>query len=111
MSAHYPAWVELREKVVRDFCHQPSDKVPFNNTWLSSPETLQSRMEQYVYNFGRYLEIRFSSEYKKGSINHKMAEEVSQNYERLCGRDSEEYRRSVWYFTTSLEDRLDWSQI
>ena len=90
----------------------PPDKAPFN-TWFSDPETLQSRMEQYVYNFGRYLEIRSSSElfFIKGSINHKLAEEVSRNYERLCGRDSEEYRRSVWYLTTSLENRQDWSQV
>lgn len=68
-------------------------------------------MEQYVYNFGRYLEIMFSSEYNKGSINHKLTEEVSMNYQRLYGRDSEEYRRGVWYLTTSLEDRQDGSQI
>ena len=86
------------------------DKAPFN-TWFSDPETLQSRMEQYVYNFGRYLEIRFSSEPPRGPINHKLAEEVSRNYERLRGRDSEEYRRSVWYLTTSLVERKDWSQV
>lgn len=86
------------------------DKAPFN-TWFSDPEIMQSRMEQYVYNFSRYLEIRVSSKRYRGSINHELAEEVTRNYERLCGRDSEEYRRSVWYLATSLEDRQDWSQI
>ena len=86
------------------------DKAPFD-TWFSNPKKLQSRMEQYVYNFGRYLQIRFSSEINKGCIDHKLAEQVSQDYERLCGRGSEEYRRSVWYLTTSLEDMQDWSQV
>ena len=83
----------------------------FFNSWLSDPRTLSRRMEQYIYNFYRYLEIRTSSELNKGCINHEMAEEATQNYERLCGRDSEEYRRSVWYLTTSLEDKQDWSQV
>ena len=86
------------------------DKAPFN-TWFSHPELLQSQMEEYVYNFSRYLHIRFSSEYNIGSINLKLAKDVSRNYERLCGRNSEEYRRSVWYLTSSLEDRQDWSQV
>ena len=86
------------------------DEAPFN-TWFGDLETLQNRMEQYIYNFGRYLEVRSSSEFNRGTINHKLAEEVSRKYERLCGRDSEEYRRSVWYLTTSFEDRQDWSQV
>ena len=48
------------------------DKAPFD-TWFSDPKKLQSRMEQYVYNFGRYLQIRFSSEVNKGCIDHKLA--------------------------------------
>lgn len=96
----------LDESIDQDFV---PDKAPFN-TWFN-PETMQSRMEQYVYNFSRYLEIGVSSEYNRGSINHEMAEEVTRNYERLCGRNSEEYRRSVWFLTTSLGDRQDWSQV
>ena len=103
----YTIWKVNTDESLKGFL---TDKAIFN-LWLSDPETLSSRMEQYIYNFYRYLEIRFSSELGKGRINHEMAEEATRNYERLCGHDSEEYRRSVWYLTTSLEDKQDWSQV
>lgn len=87
-----------------------SNEEPFN-TWFSTPLALQSRLEQYVYNFTRYLQVRSSSEENKGRINHNLARDVSSNYEGLCGTNSEEYRRSVWYLTTSLEDMQEWSQV
>lgn len=86
------------------------DHAPFN-TWFAYQDILQSQMEKYIHNFSRYLQIRFSSEFSIGSIDQKLAEEVSRNYERLCGRNLEEYRRSLWYLTTSLEDGQDWSRV
>lgn len=85
-------------------------KAPFN-AWFRNPDLLQSYMEKYIYNFSRYLQIRFSSQFDTLSIDLELEEKVSQNYERLCGRNSEEYRRSVWYLTTSFQYRKNWSQI
>ena len=87
----------------------PNDE-PFN-TWFSTPSALRSRLEQYVYNFARYLQVRSSSEENKGRIDHNLAKDVSSYYERLCGTNSEEYRRSVWYLTTSFEEKREWSQV
>lgn len=85
-------------------------KAPFNE-WFGNPDSLQSYMEKYIYNFYRYLQIRSSSQSKTPPIDPELAENVSQSYGRMCGRNSEEYRRSVWYLTTSLQDRQNWSQV
>ena len=92
-------------------------------------------MERYVYNVGRYLTVRFLSQFEVGSseyfrslpsarltssiINkgriyyesHLLAGQVAKDFESLCGRHSEEYRRSVWYLTSTLVEQQAWTQV
>ena len=91
-------------------------------TWFSNPSRLTSRMEKYVYNVGRYLQLRFFSleherwlnkdTYDPISITLKAetAGIVSKTFRDICGI-SEEYRRSAWYWTAQLERSRAWQQI
>lgn len=86
------------------------DGAPFKE-WYDDPTGLSSQMEKYVYNMGCYLTVRFSSEFARSSIDYRLADQVSKAFKTLCGQRSEEYRRSVWYLTTALQDRQEWAQI
>ena len=77
--------------------------------WFPSPLRLTSRMERYVYNVGRYLQLRFCSEFGD-AVDVKNASFISMTFRDICGL-SEEYRRSAWYWTAELERLLDWQQI
>ena len=91
-------------------------------TWFSNPSHLTSRMEKYVYNVGRYLQLRFFS-LEHGIRSNKepyspiyitlkaeTAGIVSKTFRDICGL-SEEYRRSAWYWTVQLERSRAWQQI
>ena len=78
-------------------------------TWFSHPLRLESRMEKYVYNMGRYLQLRFCS----GSylpVDVENAGIISMTFRDICGL-SEEYRRSAWYWTAELEKLGRWQEI
>ena len=78
-------------------------------TWFSRPLRLESRMEKYVYNMGRYIQLRFCS----ASYVPVEAEEagiISMTFKEICGF-SEEYRRSAWYWTAELERLGRWQEI
>ena len=80
-------------------------------TWFSSPVQLTSLMEKYVYNVGRYLQLRFSSAAEAhGIIDTENACIISMTFRDICGL-SEEYRRSAWYWTAGLENLGKWQQI
>ncbi len=77
--------------------------------WFGSPLRLPSRMEKYVYNVGRYLQLRFCSVFD-GAVDTKNASIISMTFRDICGL-SEEYRRSAWYWTAELENLGKWQQI
>ena len=72
-------------------------------TRFSHPLRLESRMEIYVYNMGRYLQLR-------SGVDAKDAEIISMTFKNICGL-SEEYRRSTWYWTAELERSGRWQEI
>ena len=80
--------------------------------WFSSPFRLTSRMEKYVYNVGRYLQLRFCSVFseKDAVVDIENAGIISMTFKDICGL-SEEYRRSAWYWTAELERQRKWQQI
>ena len=81
-------------------------------TWFSSELRLTSHMERYVYNVGRYLQLRFCSG-SYGAVDTENASIISTTFTYFsysCGV-SEEYRRSAWYWTAKLEELGDWQQI
>ncbi|KAL8864896.1 MAG: hypothetical protein Q9198_009576, partial [Flavoplaca austrocitrina] len=86
---------------------------PKLRAWFDKPNNTYSHAERYVYNMGRYIRVRFVTAHYKNlvdvSARKALAEEVTKIFEALCGQRSEEYRRSVWYLTTALEE--DWEQI
>ncbi|KAL9634165.1 MAG: hypothetical protein Q9204_003108, partial [Flavoplaca sp. TL-2023a] len=86
---------------------------PKLRTWFDKPNSTCSHMERYVYNMGRYIRVRSVTTHctrlTDASARKALAEEVTKTFEVLCGQRSEEYRRSVWYLTTALEE--DWGQI
>ena len=77
--------------------------------WFSSPGQLTSRMEKYVYNVGRYLQLRVYS-VGHGSVDAVNASSIAMTFKDICGL-SEEYRRSAWYWTAELERLSKWQQI
>ena len=78
-------------------------------TWFSRPLRLESRMEKYVYNMGRYLQLRFcSGDY--AAVDIENASSISMTFRDICGL-SEEYRRSAWYWTAELEKLGKWQEI
>ena len=78
-------------------------------TWFNSPLRLTSRMEKYVYNVGRYLQLRFCSVFSE-LVEIKNARFISMTFRDICGL-SVEYRRSAWYWTAGLERLREWRQI
>ena len=78
-------------------------------TWFSSPLRLESRMERYVYNVGRYLRLRFCSA-SCAPVDVEDASTVCMTFKDICGL-SEEYRRSTWYWTAELERSGRWQEI
>ena len=71
------------------------------NFWFSRPLHLDSRMEKYVYNMGRYLQLRFCSGFY-AAVDADNAGIISMTFRDICGL-SEEFRRSAWYWTAELE--------
>ena len=84
---------------------------PLKN-WFSDPLCLTSRMEKYVYNVGRYLQLRFCSVFSEQDtvVDIENAGIISMTFKDICGL-SEEYRRSAWYWTAELERQRKWQQI
>ena len=78
-------------------------------TWFSYPLRLDSRMEKYVYNMGRYLQLRFCSGFY-AAVDAEDASTVCMIFKEICGL-SEEYRRSTWYWTAELERSGRWQEI
>ena len=78
----------------KGFCEPLMLRDPLK-TWFSSPLRLTSRMEKYVYNVSRYLQLRFcfvfSERYAAVDIGI-----IPMTFKYICGL-SEEYRRSAWY--------------
>lgn len=71
-----------------------------------------SLLERYVYNMGGYLLVRFAVEERRlSSIYSTPAERVTKVFEALSGQESEEYRRSIWYLTTYLEEQGAWTKV
>ena len=95
-------------KLARKHCRPPMYRDPLR-TWFISPSPLTSRMEKYVYNVGRYLQLRYIS-----ALNQRFNVEdpsiVCKTFKEICGL-SEEYRRSAWYWTAQLEKLQEWQQI
>ena len=78
-------------------------------TGFSSHLPLTSRMEKYVYNVGRYLQLRFPSAFYAPFYGED-ASTVCMIFKEICGL-SEEYRRSTWYWTAELERSGRWQEI
>lgn len=70
-----------------------------------------SLLERYVYNMGVYFVVRFAIEWERSSIYSTLAERVTEAFEALCGQESEEYRRSIWYLTTYLKEQRAWTKV
>ena len=85
----------------------------FNGTPFSFCNMSQSAsfLERYVYNMGGYLVVRFAVEIEKQSIYSTLVERVTNEFKDLCGQESEEYRRSIWYLTTYLEEQRAWANV
>ncbi|KAL8709211.1 MAG: hypothetical protein Q9225_007481, partial [Loekoesia sp. 1 TL-2023] len=79
--------------------------------WFDNPSKLDSPLERYVYNMGCYIHIRFAGALGRDCIHKGLAEQVMKVFEALCGQNSEEYRRSVWYLTNLLEEQGAWKQV
>ncbi|KAL8736629.1 MAG: hypothetical protein Q9181_002306 [Wetmoreana brouardii] len=86
------------------------NRPPFHR-WFDNASNLRSYMERYVYNMGCYFRVRLATEYGRARAHKALAEQVTKIFEALCGQESEEYRRSVWYLMTSLEEEGAWTQI
>ena len=80
--------------------------------WFGNPLRLTSRMEKYVYNVGRYLQLRFCSVFSEeyAAVDIENAGIIAMTFRDICGL-SEEYRRSAWYWTAELERLQEWQKI
>lgn len=79
-------------------------------TTSSSHLPLPSRMERYVNNVCRYLQLRTSYGWSYPAIDAENARIVSMTFRDICGL-SEEYRRSAWYWTAELERLGRWQEV
>lgn len=89
---------------------------PILSDWFGESSKFESRMERYVHNMSRYLNVRFQSiygiedSYSRFRPHKKYISEVALTFKHLCGF-SEEYRRSAWYWTTELEELREWQHV
>ncbi len=82
--------------------------IPFSFCNINSSASL---LERYVYNVGGYFLVRFAVESEKLSTYSTLPKQVAKVFKALCGQESEEYRRSIWYLTTCLEKQRAWTKV
>ena len=99
---------DMFKESVKGYLELPILEDPLQ-TWFRSPSRLTSRMERYVYNVGRYLQLRNIYAYK-ACVDAEDASIICRTFKDICGL-SEEYRRSAWYWTAELERMYEWQQI
>ena len=99
---------DMFKESVKGYLELPILEDPLE-TWFRSPSRLTSRMERYVYNVGRYLQLRNIYAYK-ACVDAEDASVICKTFKDICGL-SEEYRRSAWYWTAELERMYEWQQI